>query len=129
MHGFWPLDLDEHRLSWEPADNLTPDKIFEKRWADVTLRRAIRALRREYEVSGHREQFDALKGCLTGDRAAESYREIGSQLGMSEGAVKVAVHRMRLRFGDLLRGEIAHTVADLSEVDDELRYLISIMSF
>jgi RNA polymerase sigma-70 factor (ECF subfamily) len=116
------------RLSWEPVDTLTPEKIFEKHWATLMLDRALHALRQEFAAAGKTRQFDSLKTCLTGNGREEHYRELGAGLGMSATAVKSAVHRMRRRFGQTLRAEVALTVADPAEVDDELRYLFSVVS-
>ena len=84
------------------------------------------ALRREYEMHGNGVKFEALKECLVGEPSL-SYDEIGARLGMTEGAVKAAVYRMRRRFRDLLREEIADTVADPADVEDELHYLFSVV--
>jgi len=116
------------RLSWEPVDTLTPEKIFEKHWATLMLDRALHALRQEFAAAGKTRQFEGLRTCLTGNGPEEHYRELGAGLGMSEGAVKSAVHRMRHRFGETLRAEVAQTVADPAEVEDELRYLFSVVS-
>lgn len=115
-------------LSPEAVELLTPERIFEKRWAMLMLDRALYTLRQEFEASGKTRQFEALKGCLAGNGPAEHYRELGAGLGMSAGAVKSAVHRMRHRFGETLRAEIAQTVADSADVEDELRYLFSVVS-
>lgn len=117
-----------NRLSWEPIDTLTPEKIFEKHWATLMLDRALHTLRQEFASAGKTCLFDGLKTCLTGNGAPEHYRELGAGLGMSEAAVKSAVHRMRHRFGEMLRAEVAQTVADPADVDDELRYLFSVVS-
>jgi len=116
------------RLMWEPIDTLTPEKVFEKHWATLVLDRALHTLRQEFAAAGKTPQFDSLKTCLTGNGPEEHYRELGAGLGMSAAAVKSAVHRMRHRFGEALRAEVAQTVADPAEVDDELRYLFSVVS-
>lgn len=85
-------------------------------------------LRAEQVAAGKPELFDALKGCLTGDRAALPYAELGAKLGLSEGAVKVAVHRLRQRYRGLLRAEVAHTVANEQDVEDELRHLVQALA-
>ena len=108
-------------------DSLTPEKIFEREWATTLVDEALQALRLECEAGSKGRQFEALKGCLEGE-APGTYDEIGKALGMSEGAVKVAVHRLRRRFRDLLREEIAATVVDPADVDDELRYLFATVS-
>jgi RNA polymerase sigma-70 factor (ECF subfamily) len=123
----FPLDFDECGRRWEPVDALTPEKVFEREWAATLVDETLQALRLECEAAGKKSQFDALKGCLEGE-ASGTYDEIGKALGMTEGAVKVAVHRLRRRFRDLLRDKIAGTVAEPADVDDELRYLFSVMS-
>lgn len=109
-------------------ETLTPERVFEKDWANLMLERALHRLRREFETDGKTRQFDALKACLTDGAPAEHYRELGARLGMTEAAVKSAVHRLRHRFGISLRAEIAQTVADPVEVEDELRYLFAVVS-
>ena len=122
----FPLDFDEGGRR-EPVDSLTPEKVFEREWAVTLVDETLRALRLECEAAGKGSQFEALKQCLAGE-ASGTYEQIGSGLGMTEGAVKVAVHRLRRRFRALLREEIAETVADPADVDDELRYLFSVLS-
>jgi RNA polymerase sigma-70 factor (ECF subfamily) len=116
------------RLSREAIDTLTPEKIFEQHWAMLMLDRALQTLRQEFATAGKTRQFEGLKACLTGNGPEEHYRELGAGLGMSEGAVKTAVRRMRHRFGETLRAQVAQTVADPAEVEDELRYLFSVVS-
>lgn len=120
-------DDEGGRLSWEPIETLTPDKIFEKHWASLMLDRALRTLRQEFAVAGKTQQFEGLKTYLTSDGPEHHYREFGAGIGMSEAAVKSAVHRMRHRFGETLRAEVAQTVADPAEVEDELRYLLAVV--
>ncbi len=123
----FPLEFDDGSCH-EQADTLTPERLFERHWATMLLSRSLGSLRQEFEAAGKVCLFQSLEGCLTGDAALPSYSEIGAKLDMSEGAVKVAVHRMRARFRQLLRKEIAQTVSDPAEVDDELRYLASVVS-
>lgn len=122
---FVPLDAEdaETRYGVDPAHLESPDRLFERRWALTLLDLVLARLRAEHEAAGKAELFDALKGCLTGDRAELPYAELGSKLGLSEGAVKVAVHRLRQRYRGLLRAEVAHTVASEQDVEDELRHL------
>jgi RNA polymerase sigma-70 factor (ECF subfamily) len=123
------LSLDfqagETRYHLEPADRATPDSLFERRWALTLLEQALVLLRQEYTGAGKNLLFEKLKSGLTGDGATEPYSRIGEKLGMSEPAVKVAVHRLRQRYKELLRGEIAQTVANDDEIDDELRDLFN----
>ncbi len=110
-----------------PVERETPEKIFEKKWATMMVDGTVEALRREYEASGKGERFEILQHYMAG-HGTSRYGEIGERLGMTEDSVKVAIHRMRRRFGKLLREEIARTVADADEVEDELRYLISVLA-
>lgn len=118
----------EGRYRLEPQDRLTPEQIFERRWALTVLERALGRLRREQEDSDRGREFQVLEGYLTGDKSRASYREVAAELGTSEGAVKMAIHRLRQRFGQLLRSEIADTVASPAEVDDEVRYLLGVVA-
>ncbi len=124
-----PLEIDtaEGRYRLEPVETTTPETVFERRWALTLLERVLQRLGDEYAETGRAQLFDALKGLLTGQSDAPKYAEIGAALGMSDGAVKVAVHRLRRRFGELLRDEIADTVSDPAEIDDEIRYLFKVL--
>jgi len=113
----------EGRYSREPAHELTPERIFDRSWALTLLGRVLDQLRREYDDAGKATTFDELSVVLTGGPESTPYGTIASRLGTNEGAVRVAVHRLRRRYGMLLRGEIAATVDDLAEVDDEIRAL------
>jgi RNA polymerase sigma factor (sigma-70 family) len=125
-----PLQLDtaETRYGAEPADNTTPEQNYERRWALALLEVVIRRLADEYKQEGRGELFAELNPCLVGDRSAQPYAELGVKLGVSEGTVKSAVHRMRQRYRQLLHDEIANTVAEPGEVDEELRHLFNILS-
>lgn len=118
----------ETRYQLEPVDNLTPEKIYEQRWAATVLSNVIVELRREYESDGKGSLFAGLKSSLTKARAAVSYAELSTQLNMSEGALRVAVHRLRQRYRELLRAEIANTVASSEDVEEELRYLFRVLA-
>jgi RNA polymerase sigma factor (sigma-70 family) len=120
-----PLDFErgENRYSHEPAHELTAERIYEQRWAMTLLDRVFARLRDEFDHAGKRNEFDHLKGFLTGEAAVISHRELAADLEMSEGAVRVAVHRLRRRYRDLVREEIAQTVAGPDVVDEELRDL------
>ena len=115
----------ETRYSLEPAHELTPERIFERRWALTLLDQAITKLRDEYAAKGNAELFEALKGSLGGEAAAAGYAELADRLDMTEGALKTAAHRLRRRCRELLRAEIAQTVAKDADIDDELRELFS----
>jgi RNA polymerase sigma-70 factor (ECF subfamily) len=123
------LDFEgaDGRYSREPAHDDTPERLFDRQWALGLLDRAVAELRAEYESSGRAKLFDALKGCLAGGAGA-SHAELAAQLGMTEGAVKVAVHRLKQRYRDRLRSAIADTVATPEEVDDEIRNLFAALA-
>lgn len=126
--GVRPLPLEtetaEARYRLEPAERLTPEVVFERRWGLTVMERAMERL--QAESSDEPERFERLKPCLTGSDHAP-YREIAEALGMSETAVKAAVHRLRQRYGRLLRELVAKTVADPAEVDDELRHMLGVV--
>jgi RNA polymerase sigma-70 factor (ECF subfamily) len=125
------LSLDVHsaeeRYAAEPADSLAPDKVYERNWALTLLERVLERLRLEFQGPGKPELFEALEGYLWGDDDAQSYGELSTRLGMTEGGVKVAAHRFRARYRELLRAEVACTVADPGEVDKELKYLLRVV--
>ena len=106
----------------------TPERIFDREWAVVLLDHAITQLQAEMSRAGRDGHFAELKEFLTGEDPRAGYAAAATSLGMSEGAVRVAVHRLRRRFGALVRREIAETVSSVEEVDDELRYLWSSVS-
>jgi RNA polymerase sigma-70 factor (ECF subfamily) len=103
-----------------------PEQLFDREWALETIAGALKALRDEKEKEGKAEQFEALKGSLTGEEDL-SRKEIAERLGMSEGALKVAIHRLRQRYRSLLRDTIADTVSDEANLDDEMRYLLAVL--
>ncbi len=121
-----PLEFEtaEGRYRLEPPGVSDPEKAFERQWAMTVLARTLDRLSDEQQRERKGRAFERLKGVLTGDGDV-SYASIGEELGMSEGAVKVAVHRLRRRFGELLRDEISQTVAEPQEVDDEIRHLFA----
>ena len=121
------LDLDDLGWRYEPVDALTPERVFERKWAASIVEGALYALRREWDAAGKRQEFEAIEECLTGDSTVP-YEVIGRRLGKTAAAIKVKVHRMRVRFRVLLRNEIARPVADAAEVDGELRFLYSVLS-
>ena len=119
-------ELDaESRLLHEPA-TVSAEQIYDRRWATMLLDQVLARLRTEMAGAGRLAHFEALKFCLTGEKSA--YAEVGARLAMSEGAVKVAVHRMRERYRVLLRAEVAETVAGPEEIEDELRALLAALS-
>jgi RNA polymerase sigma factor (sigma-70 family) len=112
----------------EPSHDISPDKLFEKRWALSIIETALGKLRAEFVASENPALFEVLKPALSGEKLEKGYAEVAAAFGLSEGAVKVAVHRMRKRFGEVLRAEVVETIRDPSEVDDEVRYLIQALS-
>ena len=118
----------ESWLSEQPSENLTPEMVFELRWAITLLEQVYRRLEEEHRQQGKAALFDALRTALSGPGNSAPYAELAGQLGMSEGAVKVAVHRLRQRYRVLLRETIAETVASAAEAEDELRYLLRIVA-
>jgi RNA polymerase sigma-70 factor (ECF subfamily) len=122
-----PLDFEdgERRYLREPAHALTAERLYEQRWALALLDRALARLREEYRQAGKAELFERLKDHLTGGEAPRPYREAAADLGTTEGALKMAVHRLRQRFREIVLAEIAQTVAGPDEVDEELRHLFA----
>jgi len=126
-----PFSIDaaaaESRYELEaPRD--APEKLYDRRWALTLLEQTMCRLRQEALAAGKAADFDLLKSFLTADKAGIRYAESAKTLNMSEGAVRVAIHRLRRRFRDIFREEIANTVDAPDEIDEELRYLISIMA-
>lgn len=124
-----PLPIDaldaEGRYAREPAHEMTPDRIFDRSWALTLLSRVLDQLQREYHDAGRAATFEVLRVVLTGGSESISHATIADRLGTTEGAVRVAVHRLRRRYGVLLRQEIAGTLDDPAEIDDEIRALFS----
>ena len=119
------IESGESRYRLEPPDHRTPERIFEKQWALAVLDQVFARLQAEFAGAGKGRQFDRFKGLLNGEDPGVSYKQVAAGLGMKEGAVKVAIHRMRIRFHELLREEIADTVMDPEDVTDEIRYLMA----
>ena len=115
----------EGRYSREPSHDATAEKLFERRWAVTLIDRALARLREEFVARGKETQFDRLRVFLVGDQNQATQRTAAVELGMSAGAVKVAVHRMRLRYRELLREEIGHTVEGPEQIDEEIRDLFA----
>jgi RNA polymerase sigma-70 factor (ECF subfamily) len=130
--GAPPISLDamtaEQRYALEPAEQLSADRVFERRWALTLLDKVLFQLREEQIAAGRSTAFELLKDSLTGGGRGAPYAELATQLGINEGAVKVAVHRLRRRYRELLEAEIANTVASPEDVAAERRYLLSVLS-
>lgn len=121
-------DSAETRYGLEPAHGETADRIFNRRWALTLLDATLARLREEFVTENKTKLFEELKFTLTADRSTTSYAEAAKELGLSEGAVKVAVHRLRQRYREVLRTEIANTVATPDEVEEELRQLFAALT-
>jgi len=121
-----PIDFHnaESHCGFEPAQNLTPEIIFQRRWASALLEQALARLRGEYAAAGKQAWFEQLKQTLTEGRGAIAYAALAASLETSEAAVKMAVHRLRRRYREAIRSEIAATVAHPSQIEDELREVL-----
>jgi RNA polymerase sigma-70 factor (ECF subfamily) len=123
------VSLDFHtandRFAQEPADPWTPERFFERQWALAVLDRVLARLRQEFDRAGKSDFFDRLKFALIGQRSQVPYSELARQLDMTEGAVKVAVHRLRQRYRELLREEVGQTVEEPGRIDEEIRELFA----
>ncbi len=131
--GLAPVPFDtevaEQRYGAEPPTEMLPaDHVFERRWAVTLLETALERLRAEYVGHGKGDEFDSLKECLAAARGEIAYDRLAGGMGLTEGATRVAVHRLRKRFRELFRETIADTVSDPAEVDDELRHVASVLS-
>jgi len=118
----------EERYRLEPIDQLDAAKLYERRWVTTLFDQVLARLEKEFRDSGKRGLFDQLKGSLLAEEPALSYAAVGAQLSLTESAVKQAVHRMRRRYGELFREEIAQTVAGPGEVEEELKHLFAVLS-
>ncbi len=130
--GLAPIFLDaqgaEARYRLEPVDLMDAEKLFERRWATALLDRVLDRLEEEFLQAGRKPVFDQLRVCLLGERGSVTYAQIGTALQMTEGAVKVAVHRLRQRYRELFREEVAHTVEEPSDINDEVRHLFAVLA-
>jgi RNA polymerase sigma factor (sigma-70 family) len=125
------LSLDaqaaEERYRLEPVDRLDAEKIYERRWAMTIVEQALAQLRKEAAAAGNTELFERLRRFVAGE-SESTWGETAAELGLSEGAMKAAVHRLRQRYRVLLREEIAYTLADPAEIGEEVRYLIRVIT-
>jgi len=117
----------EARYSLEPPDSQTPEMVFERRWAFAVLERSMDALRRECAKEGKSALFEQLKGFLPGGHASGSRADLAAKRGVTVGAIDVAIHRLRQRFGALLREQVGETVSSEAEIKEEIRHLISVL--
>jgi RNA polymerase sigma factor (sigma-70 family) len=118
----------ETQYALQPAHQLTPEKLFERYWALTVLDRTLTRLKAESVLADKQELFDRLKGYLTAEKGSVPYRDAAAELNMTEGAVKAAVHRLRVRYRQLLRNEIAQTVANEEQIDEEIRDLFTALA-
>jgi RNA polymerase sigma-70 factor (ECF subfamily) len=129
--GYKLVSLDEteadERFQFEPRDEVTPELAFERQWVHALIETALSRLRSECNDAGHEGRFEQFKVFLVEDKGAVSFSEMAAQLGMTEAAVKGIVRRMRQRYRELFREEIANTVGDPAEVDAEIRHLVTIL--
>jgi RNA polymerase sigma-70 factor (ECF subfamily) len=125
-----PIDrlASEERYGREPAHDLTPERLFERHWALTLLARVLERLEAESARSGKSALFERLRPALQGDDLAPSYRAIADALGMTEGAVRIAAHRLRARYRELLREDIARTTDEPAAVDDEIASLLAALA-
>jgi len=128
--GFTPVvsidhELAESRFAAEPAHNLQPDVLFDRQWAMALLDQTMRQLQEEYVSSGRAKLFEYLQSCLAREESALPYGEIAARLKLTEAAVKMAVHRLRARYREILRAQIAHTVSGPEQVEEEIRDLFA----
>ena len=124
-----PFEVEdgETRYGTEPADSRTPEQAFERHWAMALLEEVLRQLEAAYCADGKDGLFAALRPCLLGQGELVEYDKLGAHLGLSEAAVKMAIHRLRQRYRQLLRDQIAHTVNSADEVDAEMRHLFKVL--
>jgi RNA polymerase sigma factor (sigma-70 family) len=129
--GLRPIPLEEfragERIEMEPADPVTAEMIYERRWALTVLEQVLNRLKGEYATAGNAALFDSLKQLLPDEPGSPSQAKIATQLGMTENAIRQAFYRFRQRYQSILREEIAHTVATPADIEDELRHLIAVI--
>ena len=130
QYSFLPLDTGsaEEQYLQIPASAQTPEQIYDYQWAIKLFEQVLKRLREEEVAKGRERQFDALKVFLSGDRSTGLYAELAGKLETTEAALKMAVSRLKKRYGELLRGEVAQTVSGPEEVDGELRALAAILN-
>jgi RNA polymerase sigma-70 factor (ECF subfamily) len=125
------LSLDgpaaEQSYQQEPADELNPEKIYDRRWALTVLERAQADLRAEFVAAGKGNIYEALKLFLSGEKPGQTHAQVAARLGKSPDAVRCAVQRLRQRYGELIRAEVAHTVSSPGQIDEEIRYLLTMI--
>ena len=124
---FWDSQTAEERYQSEPADPGTPEKVYDRRWALTLLEQVLARLGAEQSAAGKGEVFGQLKDYLWGEGSGTDCVKVAARLGLTEGALKVTVHRLRHPYRESLRAEVAQTVAAVHEIDEELRYLVTVI--
>jgi len=128
-HISFDTELAERKFQSEiVAPEVSPDRAFERRWALTLIEQTMSRLRAEFERSGKIPEFERLKVFLTADKTKIPYAAAAGELGMTESALRVAVHRLRKRYRELFREEIAHTLAEGESVEEELQHLLGVLS-
>jgi len=128
VHVALDFESAEQMYAVEHRHEDTPERVFDRKWAAITLDRALQRVREEYDRAGKRVEADALLPYLTETSELPAYKQLGAELGLTEGAVKVAVHRLRRRFGVALRLEVGETVMEPDDIEDEMRELFRAIS-
>jgi len=118
----------EGRYRLEPAEPMDAESLYERRWALTLLEQVLARLREQWSAAGKQNLFNELESELLGEDRAGTYSQIAAKLGLSEGAVKMAVHRLREQYRELFRQEIAHTVTEPHEIEEEMRHLFAVIS-
>jgi RNA polymerase sigma-70 factor (ECF subfamily) len=118
----------ESRYEAEPCSDLSPERLYDQKWAANLLEQVLDSLQREYTVAGKRDVFQRLRPMIWGGREGKTSAMVAQELGTTEGAVKVAVHRLRSRFKERLREDVAQTVETPEAVEDELRHLLAVLT-
>ena len=128
-HSFisWEEQPEEMRASLASGADLPPERFYDQQWALTLLEQALARLRQESAANGKEQQFERLKTFLSNEPGEGAYAAAAAELGVSPGAVAVGVHRLRQRYGELVREEVANTVARREQIEDELRYLIELI--
>ena len=120
-------EMAEDRYRVEPADELTPEVLFERKWAMTVLERALARLAEDWKGGERGRRFERLRSQLTGEQPAERYRDAAAELGMTEDAVKMTVQRLRKRYSELVREEVSHTIRYPEDLDSETRHLFRVL--
>jgi DNA-directed RNA polymerase specialized sigma24 family protein len=127
-HVSFDTSSAETRYQFEAANEISPERIYDRRWAFALLGKTMARLRAEFVALGKESEFEQLKECLTADRGSLDYGALSSRTGLSDGALRVAIHRLRKRFREIFRQEVAQTVAAPEEVDAEMRHLMAALA-